>query len=122
DAAFARWSDDAERGAERDQRRRGIGGMHDVARTAAEDRVELILAGEREALIAAGLVARKSVAVVPAPRPLADIAGDRSDVANLRRRHAARRFGQHRVIATDDLIPAERVQCDLSADRHAAAR
>ena len=58
--------------------------MDDVTGTAAEDRVKLILASEREAPVPTGLVAREPVPVVPAPRSLAQVAGQRPDVADLR--------------------------------------
>src|SRR5207244_5766898 len=70
--------------------------MHDVARPAAEDRVELVLAGGGEALAAAVFEARKPVAVVPAPRPLADVAGQGGDVADLWRAHAVGGLRQDR--------------------------
>ena len=70
--------------------------MDDVTGTAAEDRVELILAREREAPVPTGLVARKPVPVVPAPRPLAQVAGQCPDVADLRRGHTLGRVGQYR--------------------------
>ena len=48
--------------------------------------------------------------------------GQRPDVADLRRRHASGRFGQHRVVAPDQRMMAQRVERDQAADRHAAAR
>ena len=84
------------------ERRRRVRRMDDVARAAAEDRVELVFAGEREAGVAAVLEARETVAEVPAPRPLADVAGERPDVADLRRRDALGRFGEHRVLRADE--------------------
>ncbi len=114
--AFARRADDAELRVERHQRRRGVRRMHDEAGSAAEDRVELVLAGDREALIAAGFVARETVAEIPAPRALADVAGQRADVADLRRRDALGRFGQHRVLRSNQRVAAERIERDQAAD------
>src|SRR4029450_13791157 len=86
-----------EGGAKRDQRGRRVGRMDDIAGAAAEDRVELVLAGEREALIPAVLVALEAVPEVPTPRTLTHVAGDRADVANLRRRRAAGGLGEDGV-------------------------
>ena len=68
---------------------------------AAENRVELVFAGDRKTLVAAGFVAREPVAEIPAPRPLAHVARQRADVADLRRRHAFGGFGQHRVLGAE---------------------
>ena len=119
--ALAGGSDDAELGVERDQRGRGIRRMHDEARSAAEDGVELVLAGDRETLVAAGLVARETVAEIPAPGALADVARERARIANLRRGDAGGGFGQHGVFARDERVAAERVERDLSADAHGSA-
>jgi hypothetical protein len=96
--------------------------MDDIAGTAAEDRVELVLAGEREALIPAVLVALEAVPEVPAPRTLTHVAGDRADVANLRRRRAAGGFGEHGVILPEDVVPADRVERRLAPDADACCR
>jgi hypothetical protein len=52
--------------------------MDDIAGTTAEDRVELVLANDREALIPAVLVALEAVPEVPAPRTLAHVACGRA--------------------------------------------
>ena len=85
--------------------------MNDVARTAAEDGVELVLSREREALVAAGLVAFEPIAVIPAPRALADVPGQCSGVADLRGRHASGGFGEHGVIFFRDqqLTPQQHI-------------
>src|SRR6476620_5799618 len=59
--------------------------MHDEARAASEDRVELVLACRGEALIAALLEADELlVAEVPATRALIQVAADSPLVPNLR--------------------------------------
>jgi len=60
--------------------------MDDVARAVAEDGVQLVLALDGEAPRAALLQARELlVPVVPAARPLGEVAADGPDVADLRR-------------------------------------
>ena len=81
--------------------------MDDEARTAAEYRVELVLPGDREALVSSGLVAGKPVTVVPAPGSLTDIARHRTDVTDLQRRHVFRGLGQRREPFADDGLFAE---------------
>ena len=100
--ALTRGADDAELRVERDQRRSRVGRVDDVAGPAAEDRVESVLAHDRKARLAAILQARKPIAEIPAPRTLADVAGQRSDVANLRRGHVFGCFGQHRVLTSNN--------------------
>src|SRR5439155_12555212 len=100
-------SDDAERRIERDERRGGIRRMDDVARTAAKDGVELVFPAGRETGVAAILEARKSVAEVPAPRPLADVAGQRPDIPDLRCPDALRGFGQDGEALPDGRFAAE---------------
>ena len=75
--AVAAGPDDSRLGVERDERGSRVGRMHDVARPAAEDRMELVLAGKRKALVAPGLVAGNPLRKY-APRPLADVAGQAS--------------------------------------------
>ena len=111
-----------EGGAKRDQRGRRVGRMDDVAGTAAEDRVELVLAGEREALIPAVLVALEAVPEVPAPRTLTHVAGDGADVANLWRRRAAGALGEHGVILPEAVVPTDGVERRLAADDDARCR
>jgi len=82
--------------------------MDDEARTAAEYRVELVLPGDREALVAPGLVAGKPVTVVPAPGSLTDIARERTDISDLERRHVFRGLGQHREPLADNGLFAKR--------------
>ena len=83
--AFAGWPRDLKLRIQRHQRGRGIGRMHDVAGAAAENGVKLVLARSRKTGVAAVLETRKAVAKIPAPGPLANIARQRSGVANLRR-------------------------------------
>jgi hypothetical protein len=96
--------------------------MHDETRAAAQNRVELILAGNGEALVAAGLVARKAVAVVPAPRTLVNVAGECADIAHLLRGHRFRGFGENCVVATDERVMAEGIERDEAADVDAGVR
>src|SRR5579872_12737 len=96
--------------------------MDDIAGAAAEDRMESVLAYDGKACIAAIFQARKSIAKIPAPRALANIAGKRADIANLRGCNCFGRFGQHRVLTSDQRMAAKRVKCDESADVHAAWR
>src|SRR6476619_8609237 len=96
--------------------------MDDIAGTTAEDRVELVLAGERESLIPAVLVALEAVPEVPAPRTLAHVAGDRADVANLRRRRAAGSLGEHGVLLPEAFVPTDRVERRLASDADARCR
>src|SRR5262245_8629276 len=96
--------------------------MDDIARTAAEDRVELVLADDREALIPAVLVALEAVPEVPAPWTLTHVAGDRADVANLRRRRAAGRLGEHGVIRPQAVMSTDRVERRLAPDANARCR
>src|SRR5437016_8318763 len=95
--------------------------MDDVARSAAEDGVEFVFAGHRKAGVAAVFQTRKSVAKIPAPRPLADISGERAGVADLRCANDFGRFPQHGVLFAYERMVAERVERDQSADFHAAA-
>ncbi len=113
---LARRPDNAERCVERDQRRRRVRRMDNVARPAAEDRMELILSVGRKTGVPAVLEAGKIIPEIPAPRALADIARQRADVPDLRRRDAAGRFRQNAVLLTDDRVLAERVKRDQPAD------
>jgi acyl transferase domain-containing protein len=113
--------DEAERRAERDQCRSGVGRMHDVARPAAEDRVEGVLARDRITSRSAVLEALEAVPVVPAPGTLADVTGQRRGVADLRRRYALGRLGEHRILTPDLSVAAERIERHEPADRHTTA-
>src|ERR1051326_4383624 len=95
--------------------------MDDKARPAAKNGVELVLTGNRETLVAAGLVAREAIAEIPAPRALAHVARERAEIADLRRGDAFRSLGQHCVIAANLRMLAERIQGDESADVGASA-
>ncbi len=68
--------------------------MHEVAGSAADDRVELVFAGESVAELAAFAQAREIAAVVPAARLLADVAAERALMAQLRARHLRRGLGE----------------------------
>src|SRR5579864_8955309 len=96
--------------------------MDDIAGAAAEDRVETVLAADGEACIAAILQARKSVAEIPAPGALANVAGQGANIANLRSRHCFGCFGQHRILTPNQRMAAQRVKRDEAADVHAACR
>ena len=67
--------------------------MDDVARAAAEDGVELVLAvhGEKQRVAALLEADELLVAEVPAARPLVEVAADRALVADLRRADFDRR-------------------------------
>ncbi|MGC4085820.1 MAG: hypothetical protein QM736_27760, partial [Vicinamibacterales bacterium] len=122
DTPLIRGSDDAERGAKRYECRGRVRWMDDIALSTAEDGVELVLTREREALVAAVLVAGERVAVIPAPRTLCNVPRKRAHVADLRRRHAGRGLGENRIVLPDDLVPAQRVERHQAADGHARGR
>ncbi len=105
--ALARRSRDVKLRVQRHQRRRGVRRMHDVAGPAAENGVELILARSRKTNVAAVLEARKTVAEIPAPGALANVARQRSGIANLRRAHLLGGFRQHRVFFANARIAAQ---------------
>src|SRR5260370_21630608 len=92
--------------------------MHDVARPASEDGVELVLACGRKAVRAAVLETRKAIAVVPAPRALADVARQSPDVADLRCADAFCRRRQYSVTAADRRVVSKRIQGDQAADSY----
>ena len=96
--------------------------MHNVAWSTAEDRMELILAAEGEAGISAVLVTRKAVSKIPAPRTLADVACQRSNISYLRCRDSFCRFRQYGELPANHIIPAQCVERDQPADIHAAVR
>ena len=95
--------------------------MDDVTGPAAEDRVELVLSGDGVADAAAVLQTVEAVPVIPAPRPLQHVAGNRRDVADLRRRDAFRRLREHAIPLPDDGMTADRIDRRCTADREAAA-
>src|ERR1700722_12753526 len=94
--------------------------MNNKTGPAAENRVKLILAIDRIADVATGLVALESVAVIPAPRPLANLPGQRAHIPDLRRRDAFGRLRQPRILPPDHLMPTQRIERNQSADVHAA--
>ena len=72
---------------------------------AAEDRVVAILGEQRvapSAALAQAVEGVVGVAVIPAARFLAEVAGDGRHVANLRRGHAGRGLGEERIVFADD--------------------
>ena len=102
DDALAVRTDEPELRAVRDRGHSETGRMDDVSRTVAEDGVELILARRREAGVPAFFVADEFfVAVIPAPRPLVDVAAQRALIANLRRSDLACGFDQRRIHLRD---------------------
>src|ERR1019366_5022127 len=90
--------------------------MHDVARTSAKDRMKLVLARGRKTNVPAILEAREPVAKIPAPGPLANIARQRSGVANLWRPNFFGGFREYRILFANALIAAQRVQRDQPAN------
>ena len=70
-----------------DKRRGQIRGMNNIAWPPAKDRVLLILAINRETLVAVCLETLESIAIIPAPGPLGNIAGQRRHIAYLRCSH-----------------------------------
>src|SRR5262249_43484683 len=97
---------------EREECNRRIGRVHNVTRPAAENCVELVLAAEREACISTVLVTGKTISKIPAPRALANIARQRSDIPDLRCRNSLRSLCEDGVLAPNDVVPAERVERD----------
>src|ERR1700719_3064802 len=95
--------------------------MHDEAGAAAEDRVKFVFAVEAEALLAAVLEAREAIAVIPAPRALGHVAGQRSGVADLRCAYLPCGLGKHCVLAVNERMLAQRVERDQPADLDLAA-
>ena len=122
ESSFARRSGDFDLRAERHQRRRGIRRMDDVARPAAEDRVKTAIAGHRvanlPAFAQAGEVRR---AKIPAERPLANIAGDRAGIANLRRRRFAGGIGKNQQFFPDRRVFFDVRELGQRADAKPAA-
>ena len=91
-----------QRGVEREQRRGQVRGMHRVAGSTAQDGVIAILAIARGTVGTALQPAVDArVAVVPAARPLQQIAADRGEVANLGTRRQRRRL-RERAVARGD--------------------
>ena len=123
DLALARGTDDAELRAERDRGHRQARRVDDVAGTAAEDRVVLVLAVHGEAARAALLQAVELlVAVVPAARTLVQVAADRADVADLRRADFFRRLRQSGIHPRGLRVGREIRERDRRADAQSAVR
>jgi hypothetical protein len=120
--ALAGRTNNPEPGVEREQRNSRIGRVHDVTRTPAENCMKLVLASEREARISPVLVTGKAIAEIPAPRTLADITRQSSNIPDLRRRDRLRCFRKNSVLAANYIVPAQRVQRDQAAYIHAAIR
>src|SRR5438132_394471 len=118
--ALTRGSHDAELRVERDQRGSCVRGMDDVTWAAAEDRMELVLATCGKAHRTAILQAGEAIAEVPTPWPLANVARERTDIADLRGRYRFGRFGQNGVLISNHRMAGESVQRDETADVHAA--
>src|SRR5437762_9956580 len=78
--------------------------MDDERRSTLEDRVVVVLAGGGKAGVAAVLVAREVVAVVPASRALAQVAPDGPHVPDLRRADLAGRHRQQRRSLLDHRV------------------
>src|SRR6185295_1257073 len=89
--------------------------MNAERRACVENGVVVVLAQCREARIASVLVAGIVVPVVPAPRPLTQVATERSHVANLRRPDLAGGHGEQRR-----LLLHYRALCDIGEERRGA--
>src|SRR5712672_2880389 len=96
--------------------------MDDIAGAAAKDRMESVLTYDGKACLSAILQAWKPIPEIPAPRALANVAGQRTDIANLWGRNCFGRFGQHRILTSNQRMSPERVKRDEPADVHAACR
>src|SRR5207248_5686936 len=95
--------------------------MHDVRRPVAENGMELILTRGCETGVAALLEADELlVAVIPAPRPLIDVAADSALIADLRRADVARRFDERRIQLRDLRVLGEIDDFHRGADLQAA--
>src|SRR6516162_6832251 len=92
--------------------------MDDIARTAAEDCVKFVLARDAEAGFPAIFEARKAIAKVPAPGPLANVAGNCACITNLGSADGSRRVGEHFVAATNDRVLTHGRECREAADPH----
>ena len=92
---------------------------------AAEDRVVAVLGEQRvapPAALAQAVEGVVRVAVIPAARLLAEVAGDRRDVANLRRGHAGRGFGEERIGLADRRVFRNLAERGERADPHTGRR
>src|SRR4051812_2990932 len=96
--------------------------MDDVAGPAAEDRMELVFTGDGETGRAAVLETLETVPVVPAPRTLADVSGQRRHVADLRRRDTLGRLGEHGIAIAHNGRTRHGIEGHQAADRQAACR
>ena len=82
--------------------------MDDRAEPVVEDRVILVLAGNRVAMAAAlAQAAELGRAEIPAARTLQEVAADRGDGADLRARRFARRLRQRRIAFADRRVGRE---------------
>src|SRR5262249_8757983 len=116
-AALPSRTSDLERRIQCHQRRSQIRGMDDKARTATKDRVLLILAIDREALVASCLETVETIAVIPAPGALRDIPGQRGHVAYLRCPHTGGGLTQHGPWSGQRGMAGKLGQGDESADQ-----
>ncbi len=96
--------------------------MDDKAGAAAENGVEPVLAGDGKTLISTRFEAMKPIAEIPAPGPLANISGQRAEIADLLGGHAFGGFSEHGVIAPNLRVVAQGVETDLAADVDATRR
>src|SRR5262249_61765404 len=119
---FSLRSEDPEFRAIREERHCQIRRMHDVTRpVVSENRMKLILAGRREAAIAALLEADEFfIAEIPAARTLIDVAADGSGVPDLRRPDLSGSAGERRVQARDLLMLQKINYLHRRADLHAS--
>ena len=91
--------------------------MDDKARTTTKDRVLLILAIDREALVASCLETVETIAVIPAPGSLRDIPGQRGHIAYLRCPHTGGGLTQHGPLIGQRGMAGKIAQGDQSADQ-----
>src|SRR5258708_1843060 len=118
DCSLALGTGDSELGVEGDESGSGVGRVDDVAWPAPENRVKLVFTVGAVADVPAILQAWKTVAVIPAPRPLADVARERAGVADLRRANAVGSLREHRVLFSDQRIASEGGESDQATDRY----
>ena len=107
---------------QRRQRHRGVRGVHDVARPAAEDRVVLVFPRRRRAAVAPILVAGKPAPEIPAPRPLTKIAGNRPHGAEGRCPDALAGLREGAEPVADQRLARQVGEARRSADPHPSVR
>src|SRR5207237_9427345 len=99
-----------ERRVERGERHGGIRRMHDVTRSALENRVVLVLAVARVTCTATVLETGHSASQIPTARPLAEIAAQRAHVAECGRSHNLTRVREDGEAIADSGLTRDVVQ------------